>query len=147
MDLQAENTENDNKWEGGASRRRSLLVFHHHSNECKEDNYAESDIDRHSDNSTIQKSNHTSLSKNCGINANILLPISGGDIGEDDNNIYHYRPLWKFTNNPSILRYAWLKRLRTMIMEDLKRHFGREVHHARLLSCLGMLVINNYSPY
>ena len=48
----------------------------------------------------------------------------------------NYEPIWKFTNNPTVIKYKWIRKLRSKIMVDLKRHFGREVKHSRLFSCL-----------
>ena len=53
-----------------------------------------------------------------------------------------YHPIWKYSDNPSIMRYRWLRTLRAKIMKDLTRHFGREVVHDRLLSCLCRLNMN-----
>ena len=59
--------------------------------------------------------------------------FSANDINRED-----YHPIWKYSDNPSLMRYRWLRILRTKIMNDLTRHFGREVVHDRLLSCLCM---------
>ena len=48
----------------------------------------------------------------------------------------NYEPIWKFTDNPTVMKYKWIRKLRSKIMVDLKRHFGREVKHSRLFSCL-----------
>ena len=53
-----------------------------------------------------------------------------------DGNAEDYHPIWKYSDNQSIMRYRWLRTLRTKIMRDLTRHFGREVMHDRLFSCL-----------
>ena len=54
----------------------------------------------------------------------------------NDSNKEDYQPIWKHTDNPSIMRYRWMRTLRKKIMNDLTRHFGREVMHDRLFSCL-----------
>ena len=51
-------------------------------------------------------------------------------------DIESYEPLWKYTNNSSVMKYRWMRHLRNQILFDLKRHFGREVKHNRLFSCL-----------
>ena len=61
-------------------------------------------------------------------------------INEDSSNV-SYKPIWKYTNNSSIMKYEWIRKLRGLIMLDLKRHFGREVLHDRLFSCLSMQIL------
>ena len=64
-----------------------------------------------------------------------------GDRDKEDANVNHYDPIWKYTNNASVIRYTWLRKLRGKIITDLKRHFGREVMHDRLISCISMYVL------
>ena len=64
-----------------------------------------------------------------------------GDSEKEDTKVNHYEPIWKYTNNASVIRYTWIRKLRKNIMADLKRHFGREVMHDRLISCLSMYVL------
>ena len=64
-----------------------------------------------------------------------------GDIEKESTKVSHYEPIWKYTNNASVIRYTWIRKLRKNIMADLKRHFGREVMHDRLISCLSMYVL------
>ena len=64
-----------------------------------------------------------------------------GDGEKEDTKVNHYEPIWKYTNNASVIRYTWIRKLRKNIMADLKRHFGREVMHDRLISCLSMYVL------
>ena len=59
-----------------------------------------------------------------------------GDREKEDTMVSHYEPIWKYTNNSSVIRYTWIRKLRSKIIADLKRHFGREVMHDRLISCL-----------
>ena len=48
----------------------------------------------------------------------------------------------KKTNNHSMMRYKWIQQIRRIIITDLKRHFGREIMHDRLFSCLGKTTID-----
>ena len=64
-----------------------------------------------------------------------------GDREKKDTKVSHYEPIWKYTNNASVIRYTWIRKLRSKIITDLKRHFGREVMHDRLISCLSMYVL------
>ena len=62
--------------------------------------------------------------------------ISAYSVAKPNGNNEGYEPIWKYTNNPSIMRYKWIRQLRNKIMLDLKRHFGRDIMHDRLFSCL-----------
>ena len=62
--------------------------------------------------------------------------ISDYSVTKPNGNNEGYEPIWKYTNNPSIMRYKWIRQLRSKIMLDLKRHFGRDIMHDRLFSCL-----------
>ena len=64
-----------------------------------------------------------------------------GDREKKDTKVSHYEPIWKYTNNASVIRYTWIRKLRSKIITDLKRHFGREMMHDRLISCLSMYVL------
>ena len=64
-----------------------------------------------------------------------------GDREKEDTKVSYYEPIWKYTNNASVIRYTWIRKLRSKIITDLKRHFGREVMHDRLISCLSMYVL------
>ena len=64
-----------------------------------------------------------------------------GDGEKEDTKVGYYEPIWKYTNNASVIRYTWIRKLRSKIITDLKRHFGREVMHDRLISCLSMYVL------
>ena len=57
-------------------------------------------------------------------------------VSNDNCDGDNYESIWKVTNNPTVINYKWIRKLRSKIMADLKRHFGREVKHSRLLSCL-----------
>ena len=50
----------------------------------------------------------------------------------------------KEANNHIMMRYKWIQQIRRIIITDLKRHFGREIMHDRLFSCLGKTTIDNH---
>ena len=64
-----------------------------------------------------------------------------GDREKEDTKVSYYEPIWKYTKNASVIRSTWIRKLRSKIITDLKRHFGREVMHDRLISCLSMYVL------
>ena len=72
-----------------------------------------------------------SMSSDNVVNNDPNISFNTSEINDDD-----YVPIWKFTKNSSVIQYEWVRKLRTKILLDLKRHFGREVKHNRLFSCL-----------
>ena len=119
-----------------SNRRRLSLVK---NDDCFFQSCARKEIK--SDDHALIEQNECNISNALkeGIKTTIQLPTQM--VGFSANNIKKedYHPIWKYSDNPSVMRYRWLRTLRTKIMMDLTRHFGREVVHDRLLSCLCML--------
>ena len=66
---------------------------------------------------------------------------SNNPISDENTQDKRYEHMSKKTNNHSMMRYKWIQQIRRIIITDLKRHFGREIIHDRLFSCLGKTTI------
>ena len=62
---------------------------------------------------------------------------SNNPISDESTQDERCEQMCKKTNNHSMMRYKWIQQIRRIIITDLKRHFGREIMHDRLFSCLG----------
>ena len=67
---------------------------------------------------------------------------SNNSIPDENTQVERCEQMPKKTNNNSMMRYKWIQQIRRIIMTDLKRHFGREIFHDRLFSCLGKTAID-----
>lgn len=105
---------------------------------CNEGMDEKDGINKTLDPTNVKKSDSLSVSeKHTSYTHNLAHGEHMHDIStETYPDIESYDPLWKYTNNSSIMKYRWMRQLRNEILLDLKRHFGREVKHNRLFSCL-----------
>ena len=67
---------------------------------------------------------------------------SNNPISDENTQDKRYEHMSMKTNNYSMMRYKWIQQIRRIIITDLKRHFGREIMHDRLFSCLGKATLN-----
>ena len=67
---------------------------------------------------------------------------SNNSIADENTQVERCEQMPKKTNNNSMMRYKWIQQIRRIIITDLKRHFGREIIHDRLFSCLGKTTID-----
>ena len=122
-------------------RRLSLIKnddFVFPSHKRKEETTEINDFNEVKESFNDNKSNYSSASMGSAtttLDGGIHKSANGSSTNGNSNNEI-YEPIWKYTNNPSMMRYEWIRKIRGEIMLDLKRHFGREIMHDRLFSCL-----------
>ena len=122
-------------------RRLSLIKnddFAFPSHKCKKQTTENHDFIEVKQSSNDNQPNYPSASRVSATSSTDYGIANNGDgsLANANSNNGVYEPIWKYTNNPSLMRYKWIREVRSEIMLDLKRHFGREIMHDRLFSCL-----------
>lgn len=86
---------------------------------------------------TVKYSDHASKVSN----NTQFIGIDNEQNHEEETKSDYHGQIWKYSSNSSIMRYAFMRKLRKKILLDLERHFGRKVAHDRLFSCLCKLML------
>ena len=128
-------------------RRLSLIKnddFAFPSHKRKEQTTEWSDVISLQKQSNNEGSNYDSVPREFALTAenNAINKNSNNSHNKENAEDNRYDQIWKNSNDNSMMRYKWIRKLRNRIIMDLKRHFGREIMHDRLFSCLGKATLN-----